>query len=154
MTISYSGTTFVGETYAADVVVTEKGSPSFNQLMFDTPLLGHFIRRTETFIKIHTACYRSVSLDSKCADERRKPSYIGTEEIQLAQPRAYNASYLYYRTPLIISGFTGCCYTRNTCYSFTWAGYPYLTSATPIPDVPRAGNITPPFTLHVLVHLP
>ena len=30
----------------------------FNQLMFDTPLLGHFIRRTETFIKIHTASVR------------------------------------------------------------------------------------------------
>ena len=29
MTISYSGTTFVGETYAADVVVTEKGSPIY-----------------------------------------------------------------------------------------------------------------------------
>jgi len=28
----------------------------FNQLVFDTPLLGHFIRRTETFMTIHTAC--------------------------------------------------------------------------------------------------
>ena len=65
------------------------------------------------------------------------------EEIQLAQSRAYNADYLYYRTPLIISGFTGCCYTRNACYSPTWAGYPYLISATPIPDVPRAGNKGP-----------
>ena len=27
----------------------------FNQLVFDTPLLGHFICRTETFIKIHRA---------------------------------------------------------------------------------------------------
>jgi len=27
----------------------------FNQLVFDTPLLGHFIRRTETFMTIHTA---------------------------------------------------------------------------------------------------
>ena len=27
----------------------------FNQLIFDTPLLGHFIRRTETFMKIHRA---------------------------------------------------------------------------------------------------
>jgi len=27
----------------------------FNQLAFDTPLLGHFIRRTETFMTIHTA---------------------------------------------------------------------------------------------------
>ena len=27
----------------------------FNQLVFDTPLLEHFIRRTETFMKIHTA---------------------------------------------------------------------------------------------------
>jgi hypothetical protein len=28
----------------------------FNQLVFDTPLLGHFILRTETFMRIHTAC--------------------------------------------------------------------------------------------------
>ena len=28
----------------------------FNRLVFDTPLLGHFIRRTETFMSIHTAC--------------------------------------------------------------------------------------------------
>jgi len=28
----------------------------FNQLVFDTPLLGHFIHRTETFMTIHTAC--------------------------------------------------------------------------------------------------
>ena len=27
----------------------------FNQLVFDTPLLGHFIRRTETFMTIHRA---------------------------------------------------------------------------------------------------
>jgi len=27
----------------------------FNQLVFDAPLLGHFIRRTETFMTIHTA---------------------------------------------------------------------------------------------------
>jgi len=27
----------------------------FNQIVFDTPLLGHFIRRTETFMTIHTA---------------------------------------------------------------------------------------------------
>ena len=27
----------------------------FNQLIFDTPLLGHFIRRTGTFMKIHSA---------------------------------------------------------------------------------------------------
>jgi len=27
----------------------------FNQLVFETPLLGHFIRRTETFMTIHTA---------------------------------------------------------------------------------------------------
>ena len=27
----------------------------FNQLVFDTPLLGHFIRRTETFMKTHSA---------------------------------------------------------------------------------------------------
>jgi len=27
----------------------------FNQLLFDTPLLGHFIRRTETFMTIHKA---------------------------------------------------------------------------------------------------
>jgi len=27
----------------------------FNQLVFDTPLLGHFIRRTETFMTTHTA---------------------------------------------------------------------------------------------------
>jgi len=27
----------------------------FNQLVFDTPLLGHFIRRTETFMTAHTA---------------------------------------------------------------------------------------------------
>jgi len=27
----------------------------FNQLVLDTPLLGHFIRRTETFMTIHTA---------------------------------------------------------------------------------------------------
>ena len=27
----------------------------FNQLLFDTPLLGHFIRRTETFMVIHRA---------------------------------------------------------------------------------------------------
>jgi len=27
----------------------------FNQLVFDTPLLGHFIRRTEAFMTIHTA---------------------------------------------------------------------------------------------------
>jgi len=27
----------------------------FNRLVFDTPLLGHFIRRTETFMTIHTA---------------------------------------------------------------------------------------------------
>ena len=28
----------------------------FNQLVFDAPLLGHFIRRMETFMTIHTAC--------------------------------------------------------------------------------------------------
>jgi len=28
----------------------------FNQLVFDSPLLGHFIRGTETFTTIHTAC--------------------------------------------------------------------------------------------------
>ena len=27
----------------------------FNQLVFDTPLLGHFIRRMETFVTVHTA---------------------------------------------------------------------------------------------------
>jgi hypothetical protein len=27
----------------------------FNQLVFDTPLLGHFIRRTKTFMAVHTA---------------------------------------------------------------------------------------------------
>jgi len=30
----------------------------FNQLVFDTPLLGHFIRRTETFTATHTARVR------------------------------------------------------------------------------------------------
>jgi len=30
----------------------------FNQLLFDTPLLGHFIRRTETFMTTHTARVR------------------------------------------------------------------------------------------------
>jgi len=30
----------------------------FNQLVFDTPLLGHFIRRTETIMTIHTAHVR------------------------------------------------------------------------------------------------
>jgi len=34
----------------------------FNQLVFDTPLLGHFIRRTETFMKEHAA--RVECLDS------------------------------------------------------------------------------------------
>jgi len=33
----------------------------FNQLVFDTPLLGHFIRRTETFMTIHTACMQFFS---------------------------------------------------------------------------------------------
>ena len=28
----------------------------FNQLVFDTPLLGHFLRRTDTFMTIHEAC--------------------------------------------------------------------------------------------------
>jgi hypothetical protein len=31
----------------------------FNQLVFDTPLLGHFIRRTEIFTKSHAACVQS-----------------------------------------------------------------------------------------------
>jgi hypothetical protein len=31
----------------------------FNQLVFDTPLLGHFIRRTEIFTKIYAARVRS-----------------------------------------------------------------------------------------------
>ena len=30
----------------------------FNQLVFDTPLLGHFIRRTETFMRTHTVRVR------------------------------------------------------------------------------------------------
>jgi len=33
----------------------------FNQLVFDTPLLGHFIYRTETFMAIHTACVQFFS---------------------------------------------------------------------------------------------
>jgi len=33
----------------------------FNQLVFDTPLLGHFIRRTETFMTIHMACMQIFS---------------------------------------------------------------------------------------------
>ena len=36
-------------------ILTESVFDFFNQLVFDTPLLGHFIRRTETFMKIHTA---------------------------------------------------------------------------------------------------
>jgi len=28
----------------------------FNQLVFDTPLIGHFIRRTEKLMRIHCAC--------------------------------------------------------------------------------------------------
>ena len=39
-------------------------------------------------VTYYSKCYRSVSLDSKCTDERREPSCIGTEEIQLAQLRA------------------------------------------------------------------
>jgi len=35
----------------------------FNQLVFDTPLLGHFIRRTETFMTTHTACVEFSSWD-------------------------------------------------------------------------------------------
>jgi len=35
----------------------------FNQLVFDTPLLGHFIRRTETFMTTHTACVKFTSWD-------------------------------------------------------------------------------------------
>ena len=34
----------------------------FNQLVFDTPLLGHFIHRTKTFMTIHTACVEFSSL--------------------------------------------------------------------------------------------
>ena len=36
----------------------------FNQLVFDTPLLGHFIRRTETFIASHALAARIKCFDS------------------------------------------------------------------------------------------
>ena len=36
-------------------VLNESDFRIFNQLEFDTPLLGHFINRTETFMAIHTA---------------------------------------------------------------------------------------------------
>ena len=36
-------------------VLNESEFYLFNQLVFDTPLLGHFIRRTKTFMTIHTA---------------------------------------------------------------------------------------------------
>jgi len=39
-------------------ILNESYLSFFNQLVFDTPVLGHFIRRTETFIATHTACIR------------------------------------------------------------------------------------------------
>jgi len=39
----------------------------FNQLVFDTPLLGHFIRRTETFMTTHTARIQLYNREVKVA---------------------------------------------------------------------------------------
>jgi hypothetical protein len=36
-------------------MLNQSGFDLFNQLVFDSPLLGHFIRRTETFLTIHAA---------------------------------------------------------------------------------------------------
>jgi hypothetical protein len=55
--------TFVGDIEYLEDIMSQEETPIlgrsyfcfFNQLVFDTPLLGYFIRRTETFITIHTA---------------------------------------------------------------------------------------------------
>jgi len=44
-------------------ILTQSHFWFFNQLVFDTPLLGHFIRRTETFMTIHTAHVKFRSWD-------------------------------------------------------------------------------------------
>jgi hypothetical protein len=55
---------FQGDTEYLEDILSQIETPMFNQssfsffnrLVFDTPLLGHFIRRTEIFMTIHTAC--------------------------------------------------------------------------------------------------
>ena len=44
----------------------------FNQLVFDTPLLGHFIRRTETFMTTHMARVKFSSRDVEVTLWRRE----------------------------------------------------------------------------------
>jgi len=57
----------------------------FNQLVFDTPLLGHFIRRTETFMTTHVACveFSSSAVQVTLSRQEMANNDVGTRSLSI-----------------------------------------------------------------------
>jgi len=81
----------------------------FNQLVFDTPILGHFIRRTETFTTIHTAhvqfCYWSVVVTLSGREEMAGDEWEALRLVIICEPLDWQLSALSQVLNSILSSF-------------------------------------------------